>query len=93
MRDAEISVQVRPEQRGDEVRCARTGCQAVAVIGHPEYYPRFGFRPRTTYGLRSEFPVPDDLFMIAELVVGVLAARRGFVRYTPEFHVEEDQRR
>jgi len=68
--------------------CALTGCQVVAVIGHPGYYPRFGFRPGVTYGLRSEFAVPDDVFMIAELTAGVLMGRAGIVRYTEEFRLE-----
>jgi putative acetyltransferase len=68
--------------------CTRTGCEVVAVIGHPEYYPRFGFRRGSTYGLRCEFPVPDDVFMIAELAAGVLAGREGLVRYIQEFHLE-----
>ena len=68
--------------------CALTGCQFVAVIGHPGYYPRFGFRPGETYGLRSEFAVPDDVFMIAELTAGVLMGREGIVRYTEEFRME-----
>jgi putative acetyltransferase len=68
--------------------CALTGCQAVAVIGHPSYYPRFGFRPGASYGLRSEFAVPDDVFMIAELTADALTGREGIVRYTPEFQME-----
>ena len=68
--------------------CALTGCQVVAVIGHPGYYPRFGFRPGVTYGLRSEFAVPEDVFMIAELTAGVLMGRAGIVRYTEEFRLE-----
>ena len=68
--------------------CALTGCQAVAVIGHPSYYPRFGFRPGASYGLRSEFAVPEDVFMIAELTADALTGREGIVRYTPEFQME-----
>ena len=68
--------------------CALTGCQVVAVVGHPEYYPRFGFRPGVTYGLRCEFAVPDDVFMIAELTTDALTGRDGIVRYTPEFRME-----
>jgi putative acetyltransferase len=65
--------------------CKNAGCQAVVVIGHPEFYPRFGFRPARAYGLRSEFDVPDDVFMVAELTPGALADCRGLVRYLPEF--------
>lgn len=65
--------------------CARTGCQAVVVVGHPEFYPRFGFRPASPYGLRCEYSVPDDVFMALELVPGVLAGCSGLVRYLSEF--------
>jgi putative acetyltransferase len=65
--------------------CERAGCQAVVVIGHPEYYPRFGFRPARACGLRTEYDVPDQAFMVAELDAGALAGREGLVRYLPEF--------
>ena len=65
--------------------CARLGIEVVVVLGHPEFYPRFGFRPARDFGLRSEFPVPDDVFMALELVNGALAGRCGLVRYLPHF--------
>ncbi|HEV2801192.1 MAG TPA: N-acetyltransferase [Pyrinomonadaceae bacterium] len=64
--------------------CRRMGCEAVVVLGHPEYYPRFGFVPAGRAGLRSEYPVPDDVFMVLELKPGALPAR-GLVKYHPEF--------
>jgi putative acetyltransferase len=65
--------------------CADRGVSAVVVLGHPEYYPRFGFRRASSFGLICEFPVPDDVFMALELVEGSLAGRRGLVRYLPQF--------
>ena len=65
--------------------CLRSGVRAVVVVGHPEYYPRFGFRPANSYGLRCEYPVPDEVFMAMELVAGALAGSSGLVRYLPEF--------
>jgi len=67
--------------------CARAGCQVVVVVGHPEYYPRFGFREARLYGLRSEYAVPDEAFMVTELTTGVLGGRGGLVRYLPEFGI------
>ena len=64
---------------------ARQGWHAVVVLGHPEFYPRFGFRPGATYGLRSDFDVPEDLFMVLELTAGALAGVAGAVRYLPQF--------
>lgn len=65
--------------------CARRGCEIVVVLGHAHFYPRFGFRPAHLLGLRSEFAVPDDVFMAMELVGGAMMGRSGLVRYLPEF--------
>jgi putative acetyltransferase len=65
--------------------CALAGCSAIVVLGHPQFYPRFGFRPASMYGLRSEYSVPDEVFMALELVPGALNGRTGLVRYLSEF--------
>ena len=65
--------------------CRRIGCEVVVVLGHPEYYPRFGFVPASQKGLRSEYPVPDEVFMVMELKPGTLADQKGLVKYRPEF--------
>jgi putative acetyltransferase len=65
--------------------CARGGYRAVVVVGHPDFYPRFGFRSASSHGLRCEFTVPDDVFMAVELTPGALAGVNGLVRYVPEF--------
>ena len=65
--------------------CQRIGHHIVVVLGHPGYYPRFGFTAASSKGLRSEYDVPDDVFMVAELSSGALAGRTGLVRYHPEF--------
>lgn len=61
------------------------GQRAVVVLGHPEYYPRFGFVPASRFGLRCEYDAPDEAFMALELVPGSLAGVSGLVRYRPEF--------
>src|SRR5262249_5775903 len=40
------------------------GCPFVVVVGHANYYPRFGFRPARAYGIRCEWELPDDVFML-----------------------------
>lgn len=65
--------------------CRRLGENIVVVLGHPNYYPRFGFVPASLKGLRSEYDVPDEVFMVTELTEGALAGRRGLVKYHPEF--------
>ena len=65
--------------------CALGGIAAVVVLGHPAYYPRFGFVPASRFGIRSEYDAPDDAFMAIELIPGALAAVTGTVRYHPAF--------
>ena len=65
--------------------CQRLGHGIVVVLGHANYYPRFGFTPASLKGLRSEYDVPDEVFMVAELSEGALEGRRGLVKYHPEF--------
>jgi putative acetyltransferase len=66
-------------------RCRRIDAHAIVVLGHAEYYPRFGFVPASQFGLRSEYDVPDELFMVVELEKGVLNGKSGIVRYHPAF--------
>lgn len=65
--------------------CKQLGQDVVVVLGHPEFYPRFGFVSAATKGLTSEYPVPDEVFMVAELRPNALAGRQGLVKYHPEF--------
>ena len=44
------------------------------VLGHPEYYPRFGFVPASRHGLAWEHPAPDEAFMVLPLREGAIAA-------------------
>jgi len=66
-------------------QCAEIGTLAVIVLGHPDYYPKFGFQPASTFGLRSTYDVPDEVFMARELVPDGLADRNGIVHYHPAF--------
>ena len=65
--------------------CHDAGAEAVVVLGHPAYYPRFGFEPAAGFGLRSEYDVPPEAFMVLELVPGALARAAGRVRYHAAF--------
>ena len=65
--------------------CLERGHDVVAVLGHPTYYPRFGFVPSVKYGITSEYDVPDEVFMIVELREGALGGRMGVVKYAVEF--------
>jgi putative acetyltransferase len=65
--------------------CREQDYAAVVVVGHPEYYPRFGFVPANGYGLQCEFPVPPEAFMVTVLNAQVLPRLTGIVRYRAEF--------
>jgi len=62
-------------------RARLLGYSYVVVLGHPPYYPRFGFLPASRFGLSYPAPVPDPVFMAIELVPGALAGSGGVVRY------------
>jgi putative acetyltransferase len=61
------------------------GCGFVVVLGHPEYYPRFGFVPASRFGLTCEYDVPDEVFMALELQKNALQKVSGVVKYHSEF--------
>ncbi len=66
-------------------QCKQLGFGAVVVLGHPAYYPRFGFVPSTRFGMGCEYEVPEELFMVAELQSGFLSGASGKVRYHAAF--------
>jgi putative acetyltransferase len=66
-------------------RCRQLGAGAVVVLGHPWYYPRFGFAPSVHAGIRSEYEAPDEAFMLIELQPGYLRGANGTVRYHAAF--------
>ncbi len=66
--------------------CARLGFQTVVVLGSPEYYPQFGFIRAQEKGLKCEYTVPDEAFMVLELEIGGLEGCVGTVKYRSEFN-------
>lgn len=62
------------------------GFTSVIVVGHPEYYPRFGYKPASHWKIIAPFDLPsDDVFMALELVHGSLSKVSGKVIFPPEF--------
>ena len=61
------------------------GFKSVIVLGHNKYYPRFGFKPASTWGIKAPFDVPDEFFMALELGDGDLEDISGTVVYSKEF--------
>ncbi|QWP79099.1 N-acetyltransferase [Lysobacter sp. K5869] len=69
-------------------RLAREGCEAVVVLGHPAFYPRFGFSAQLAAKLAS--PFAGEAFMALELVDGALRGEAGSVRYPPAFGIDDE---
>ncbi len=63
---------------------AHAGFDAIVVLGHADYYPRFGFSTETAAGLVHPFP-PGPHFMALELTPGILEGMEGRVKYAPPF--------
>lgn len=57
----------------------------VLVLGHPNYYPRFGFRPASTLGLEAPDPSWSDEAFMAVPLSAYDASLRGRVTFAPPF--------
>ncbi|MGO4501162.1 GNAT family N-acetyltransferase [Paenibacillus sp. 2RAB27] len=68
-------------------RCEALGYDFVFLIGHPTYYPKFGFKPARKYGFElKQFNVPDDVFMVFEFTEGkVKTTIKGELMYPKSF--------
>ena len=61
------------------------GYNSVVVLGHPEYYPKFGFKKASVWGIKAPFDVPDEAFMAIELRDNALDGVSGVVEYPSVF--------
>ena len=64
-------------------RLAAAGTELVFVLGHPGYYPKFGFHPAGRLGLSAPYPIPDehaDAWMVQALCDGILGRVTGTVQ-------------
>ena len=61
------------------------GCPFIVVVGHADYYPRFGFRPASNQGIGCEWDVPDNVFMLLVLNPGKMLGVSGLAKYRHEF--------
>jgi putative acetyltransferase len=65
--------------------CRQLGHTRVIVLGHAEYYPRFGFLPASRWGIRPPFEAADEVFMACELAPGAFTDCAGVVEYPAAF--------
>lgn len=61
------------------------GYGSVVVLGHPEYYPKFGFKKASEWNIKAPFEVPDEVFMVMELRENALEGVKGIVQYSSAF--------
>lgn len=62
------------------------GYASVIVLGHPGYYPKFGFKKASLWGIEAPWNVPDEVFMALELRVKALDGVSGTVEYAEAFN-------
>jgi len=67
------------------MRLERARVGAVVVLGHPAYYPRFGFTPASAFGLRCPFNAPDEAFLLRSFGEHPADSFRGMLKYAPAF--------
>ncbi|AJH72228.1 acetyltransferase family protein [Bacillus cereus ATCC 4342] len=61
------------------------GYGSVVVLGHPEYYPKFGFKKASKWNIKAPFEVPEEVFMVMELTENALEGVKGVVQYSSAF--------
>ncbi len=66
-------------------RLREAGTPFIVVLGHPKYYPRFGFVSAGRYGIRSEWDVPEGVFMVLICQPQKMRGVSGVARYREEF--------
>ncbi|MBP2078426.1 GNAT family N-acetyltransferase [Oceanobacillus polygoni] len=66
-------------------KAKKLGYSSVVVLGHPEYYPKFGFQKASLWGIKAPFEVPDEAFMVIELSGNALHTISGVVEYSKAF--------
>jgi putative acetyltransferase len=76
-------------RKGLEV-CREAGHRIVIVVGHPGFYPRFGFSATLAERVSSPYS-GHEAWMALELVPGSLAGVTGWVRYPPPLAADESQ--
>ena len=65
---------------------AELGYPVIVVLGHSDYYPKAGFAPAAPQGILCPWPVPEEVFMVLEVVPGAMAGKSGTISYSEEFN-------
>ena len=89
-------VSVKPEYQNQGIggqliktaheKAKELGFKSVVLLGHKDYYPRFGYEKASKYGIELPFDVPEEHCMVVELVENGLKEVSGIVEYDKEFY-------
>ena len=71
-------------QAGNQI-LTDAGCPFIIVVGHAGYYPRFGFTQASSRGIRCEWELPDEAFMVLVLNETTMRGVSGLAKYRHEF--------
>jgi putative acetyltransferase len=91
---APMAVLPERQRQGTGSELVRTGiarlryrrCPFVAVLGHAQYYPRFGFERASLHAIRSQWDgIPDEAFMVLILDRAAMTGVSGVARFRSEF--------
>jgi len=66
-------------------RLRETGLPFIVVLGHPAYYTRFGFEPASRHGIRCQWEVPADVFLVMVIDREEMLSVSGLAKYRQEF--------
>lgn len=66
-------------------RAGAKSYRSVMVMGHTDYYAKFGFRKASLFGIRSGFSAPEDTYLAIELIEGSLKNIKGLAEYPAQF--------
>lgn len=62
------------------------GYKSIILLGHAEYYPKFGYQLCSRYGIKIPFAAPEENCLVLELVKDGLKGVTGIVEYAKEFY-------
>lgn len=64
------------------------GYSSIILIGHENYYPRFGYEKTSNFGISFPFDIPEENGMAIELTENGLKNKKGVVKYPKEFGID-----
>ena len=65
----------------------KLGFTSSLLVGHPSYYPRFGYKPAENLGITTKLDLPPDVFMVCEIIPSGLNGVKGELIFAPEFNL------